>query len=108
MSGQLGENGLLDDRLMEALDLCLSCKACKAECPSSVDMSRLKSEVLQMRYKEKGIPFRDRMVRNSAQMAAGFSGWKASFINGVQNTALFKVGLDLIVAEDCRNMPVNL
>jgi len=90
MSGQLGEDGLLDDRLKEALDLCLSCKACKAECPSSVDMARLKSEVLQMRYDAKGVPARAKFIRNSAQLARRFSGALAPIVNAVQNTSVFK------------------
>ena len=45
-----------DDALHEALDLCLECKACKAECPMSVDMATLKSETLYHRYAQKGTP----------------------------------------------------
>lgn len=45
-----------DDALMEALDLCLECKACKSECPMSVDMATLKSEMLFHRYAQKGTP----------------------------------------------------
>ncbi len=47
---------LADDALMEALDLCLECKACKSECPMSVDMATLKSETLFHRYAAKGTP----------------------------------------------------
>ena len=47
---------LADDILMEALDLCLECKACKSECPMSVDMATLKSETLFHRYAAKGTP----------------------------------------------------
>jgi FAD/FMN-containing dehydrogenase/Fe-S oxidoreductase len=90
MSGQLGEKGLLDERLHEALDLCLSCKACKSECPSNVDMAKLKSEVWQKHYDANGIPRRDRLIRDSAQMAARLAGWTAPFVNGVQKTGLFR------------------
>ena len=45
-----------DDTLMEALDLCLECKACKSECPMSVDMATLKAETLFHRYARKGTP----------------------------------------------------
>ena len=51
MSGQLGPDALTSDRIHDVLDLCLSCKACKSECPNSVDMSRLKADVLQWRYR---------------------------------------------------------
>jgi len=61
MSNQL-DNGLTNDEVVDALDLCLSCKACKSECPSNVDMGKLKGEVWQKKYDEKGIPLRDRFA----------------------------------------------
>ncbi|HUQ83363.1 MAG TPA: FAD-linked oxidase C-terminal domain-containing protein [Gemmatimonadaceae bacterium] len=50
-----------DDGLHEALDLCLECKACKTECPLSVDMATLKSETLAHYYRRHGTPLRARM-----------------------------------------------
>jgi len=61
MSGKLGEAGLSDERVYEVLDLCLSCKACKAECPSAVDMARIKAEFTALYYDTHGIPLRARM-----------------------------------------------
>jgi FAD/FMN-containing dehydrogenase/Fe-S oxidoreductase len=48
--------------LYDILDLCLSCKGCKSECPSNVDMAKLKSEFLQHWYDANGVPLRARMV----------------------------------------------
>ena len=48
--------------IYEVLDLCLSCKACKSECPSSVDMAKLKAEFLQHYYDANGIPLRTRAI----------------------------------------------
>jgi FAD/FMN-containing dehydrogenase/Fe-S oxidoreductase len=48
--------------IYEILDLCLSCKGCKSECPSSVDMAKLKAEFLQHYYDKHGIPLRSRLV----------------------------------------------
>ena len=54
--------GLADDGLHEALDLCLSCKACAAECPAQVDMARMKVEALARRHRARGVPARTRAI----------------------------------------------
>lgn len=48
--------------IYEVLDLCIACKGCKAECPSGVDIAKLKSEFLQHWYDEHGIPLRTRLI----------------------------------------------
>lgn len=48
----------------DVMSLCLSCKACKSECPSNVDMAKLKAEFLQHYYDANGIPFRSRLIAN--------------------------------------------
>ena len=55
-------NPFLDNATFELLNECLSCKACKSECPSNVDMTRLKAEFLQHRFDVRGVPFRNYMV----------------------------------------------
>ncbi|GAB3256419.1 FAD-binding and (Fe-S)-binding domain-containing protein [Kineosporia babensis] len=50
-----------DERLHEILDLCLMCKACKAECPLGVDMAKLKSETLSHYHDQHGVPLRSRV-----------------------------------------------
>ena len=84
MSGQL-DQGLANPGLPEILDLCISCKACKAECPSSVDMARLKGEVMQHQFERYGISLKDRMIAKSADLARKFAGRKAGLINTVQS-----------------------
>lgn len=106
MSGQL-EGGLANDQLPEALDLCISCKACKAECPSSVDMARLKGEVMQYRYDRFGASWRDRMIGRSPQLARSFSGWKAIGINAIQKMPGIRQGLMKVMGMDRRRqLPV--
>jgi Fe-S oxidoreductase len=56
MTGELGEGGWSNETLHDALDLCLQCKACKSECPSNVDMAKLKAEVLHQSYKGRPVP----------------------------------------------------
>jgi FAD/FMN-containing dehydrogenase/Fe-S oxidoreductase len=54
--------------IYQVMDLCLSCKACKTECPSNVDVARLKAEFLQHYYDSHGIPLRTRMVANITRL----------------------------------------
>lgn len=58
-----------DDRMIkEVLDSCLACKGCKKECPSNVDMTRLRAELLQQYYDRNGTPLRSRLVARMAQI----------------------------------------
>ncbi|WP_266364798.1 FAD-binding and (Fe-S)-binding domain-containing protein [Tellurirhabdus rosea] len=58
------------EEVKDVLDLCLSCKGCKAECPSSVDMARMKAEFLQQQYDANGTPLRSRLVGNFTRLMA--------------------------------------
>jgi Fe-S oxidoreductase len=55
--------------IYEVMDLCLSCKGCKSECPSNVDMAKLKAEFLQHYYDENGVPLRSRLIANFATLS---------------------------------------
>ncbi|ANH79802.1 FAD-binding protein [Niabella ginsenosidivorans] len=57
-----GENPFNHPEIKEVMDLCLSCKACKSECPSGVDIAKLKAEFLQHYYDANGVPFRSRLI----------------------------------------------
>ncbi len=102
MSGQLNGEGLASERLRQVLDLCLSCKACKSECPSNVDMAKLKSEVSQLYYDKHGTSTRDKMIKNSAKAAAQFSGKMAGMVNALQQTSLFRNMLEKTAGFDAR------
>jgi len=83
LSGGIESAGLHDDRLHKTLDLCLECKACTAECPSAVDMTRLKAEFLAHWHQAHGIPLRTRMIGGIDRLnrlgsaAAPISNWIA-------------------------------
>ena len=62
ISGQLGPDAMASDALAETMDLCVSCKGCKRECPTGVDMARMKIEVLHQRRKRHGLPLRERLI----------------------------------------------
>ena len=57
-----GKTAFDKKEIYEILDLCISCKACKAECPSNVDMAKMKAEFMQHYYDVHGIPLRSRLV----------------------------------------------
>ena len=61
LSGKVPREDFTGKRLFEVLDLCLECKACKAECPSNVDMAKLKYEFLHHYYQANGLPLRNRL-----------------------------------------------
>jgi len=63
ISGQLGPDALASDEMMDTLKLCVSCKACRHECPVGVDMAKMKIEVLAARVATHGLSLRDRLVR---------------------------------------------
>ena len=69
ISGALPVDALTSDRLREVMDLCLECKACKTECPSNVDMAKLKYEFLDQYHKANGYPLRNRLLANIASLS---------------------------------------
>ncbi|APX94104.1 FAD-binding oxidoreductase [Halomonas sp. 1513] len=83
LSGQLGDHGLAGDDVKEALDLCVSCKGCKRDCPTGVDMAKFKIEARTARARAKGLSLRDRMVGELPRYAPWASRF-AGLVNGVE------------------------
>ncbi len=102
MSGQLGPDALEGDRIQDVLSLCLSCKACKSECPNAVDMAKLKSDVLQMRHDKHGTPFGTRLIAESPDMARRTAGLLAPLANFAQSLPPFKIIFEKITGIDRR------
>jgi FAD/FMN-containing dehydrogenase/Fe-S oxidoreductase len=75
LSGRVPKEEFTGKRLYEVLDLCLECKACKAECPSNVDMAKLKYEFLHHYYKANGLPLRNRIFGRIEQLNRVGSWW---------------------------------
>ena len=78
--------------LAAVMDLCLSCKACKSECPSNVDMARLKAEWEQHRHDSHGVPWRSRLVAGSAAMLR-----RAAIAPWAYNLAVTAPGVSAVV-----------
>ncbi|MGI9317099.1 MAG: FAD-binding and (Fe-S)-binding domain-containing protein [bacterium] len=64
ISGQLGEDAFYSDEMIETLKLCVGCKSCKRECPTGVDMARMKIEVDAARYRRHGHNLHQKLVAN--------------------------------------------
>jgi FAD/FMN-containing dehydrogenase/Fe-S oxidoreductase len=62
ISGQLGPDALASDAMLETLKLCVSCKGCRRECPTGVDMAKMKIEVLAAANARRGLSLRDRLI----------------------------------------------
>lgn len=80
--------------IYEVMDLCLSCKGCKSECPSNVDMAKLKAEFLQHYYDAHGVPFRSRLIANfsrSSRLGSIFPGLYNFMVQGAPGTLVKKI-----------------
>ncbi len=71
--------------IKEAMDLCLSCKGCKSECPSNVDVGKLKTEFQYQYQKANGVPFRTQLIGNFAKLNAFASKAKWLYSLGMQS-----------------------
>jgi Fe-S oxidoreductase len=82
-------NPFAHEEIKEVMDLCLSCKGCKSECPSNVDLGKLKQEWQYQYYREKGIPFRSRLIGNfaSGMKLASLMPWGYRLVFGNKVTA---------------------
>ncbi len=84
LSGQVPPADFTGRRLYEVMDLCLECKGCKAECPSNVDMAKMKYEFLHHYYKANGLPLRNRLFGHIGRLSwwgsrlAPLSNWIAA------------------------------
>ncbi|MFK7890259.1 MAG: FAD-binding and (Fe-S)-binding domain-containing protein [Granulosicoccus sp.] len=105
MSGQLGPDALASDDMQETMKLCVSCKACKRECPTGVDMSRMKLEVQAARAAKYGYSLQEQLVANLPRYAPWLSRapWVANLRNSIP--ALAKMTQSLTGLSAKRQLP---
>jgi len=101
LSGRLPAKEFTGQRLYEVMDLCLECKGCKAECPSNVDMAKLKYEFLLHYYRANGLPLRNRLFGRISRMNAVGSRVPA-LVNWLSNLAPSRWALERIAGIDRR------
>ena len=92
--------------IKEVMDLCLVCKACKSECPSNVDMAKLKMEFMYQYHKDNGIPLRSRMIGNFSALSeiASYVPWAYNLI--FKNKPLRKIANKVVGFHPERSIPL--
>ncbi|HEX5624818.1 MAG TPA: FAD-binding and (Fe-S)-binding domain-containing protein, partial [Saprospiraceae bacterium] len=100
MSGQLDDYGMDSPVLQDVLDLCLSCKACKSECPSNVDMAKLKSEVLHHQQKKNGLKLSDRLILMQDLLGKINTKYFSTAVNPLLKNSWFRRGLESLTGLD--------
>ena len=90
LSGLLPAEALTSERMYEVMDLCVECKSCKAECPSAVDMAKIKFEFLACYYEVHGTPLRVRLFGAVPALSRMASGPWAPLINAVMANGLVR------------------
>jgi FAD/FMN-containing dehydrogenase/Fe-S oxidoreductase len=99
LSGKVPQEEFTGKRLYEVMDLCLECKACKAECPSNVDMAKLKYEFLDHYHRANGLPLRNRIfggIEGLNRLGARLAPMSNWFVNSSLNRWLMEqlAGID--------------
>ncbi|MFN8345510.1 MAG: FAD-linked oxidase C-terminal domain-containing protein [Spirosomataceae bacterium] len=92
--------------IKEVYDLCLACKGCKGECPSNVDVAKLKMEFLQQYYDTNGVPMRSWLVGNFSKMTglASYVPWAYNLI--FKNAPLRRIANQVVGFHPDRTMPL--
>lgn len=100
LSGALPIDEIRSERMFDVLDLCLECKSCKSECPSNVDMAKIKYEFLDLYYQTHSIPLRSRLVANIHRLNSLAPGPLAPLANFVNRSAPSRWALDKFIGID--------
>ena len=97
MSGVLPPSEFTGKEMYEAMDLCIECKACKAECPSAVDMAKIKFEWLAQYYDVHGVPLRAKLFADFGRFGKLGSGALSPLANWGANLGLVRSGMEKVL-----------
>ncbi|HEY7221366.1 MAG TPA: FAD-linked oxidase C-terminal domain-containing protein [Candidatus Binatia bacterium] len=104
IAGRMPQEEFTGKRLYEVMDLCLECKACKAECPSNVDMAKLKYEFLDHYHRANGLPLRNKLF-GAIESLNRIGSALAPFSNWIANSSANRWLMELVAGID-RRRPV--
>jgi FAD/FMN-containing dehydrogenase/Fe-S oxidoreductase len=107
LAGDLSEDAMTGDDMAEVMDLCIQCKACKTECPSNVDMAKIKTEWLHHYWDDNPMPLRTRLFAHQPKLAGLVSGTPlASMVNWLgDRSALRTLGEKVLGVSAERSLP---
>ena len=104
LDGTLPPEEMTGERMREVMDLCVSCKACKTECPSQVDVASMKTEVLYQTGKKHGFSIRQRVTGNIRSQLA-LAARVPKLFNAVAGTKLARKAAGVIGIDERRSLP---
>jgi Fe-S oxidoreductase len=104
LEGTLPPEEMTGEKMKEVMDLCVSCKACKSECPSQVDVASMKTEVLSQMGQKYGFSMRQRITGHIRPQLA-LASLAPSLFNAVAGTRLARYAASLVGIDPRRNLP---
>jgi FAD/FMN-containing dehydrogenase/Fe-S oxidoreductase len=106
LTNSLKSNPFDHKEIYDVMDLCISCKACKSECPSNVDVAKLKAEFLQHYYDANGIPLRSKLIANITSLNRLGSAVPGLFNFFLKNTVFSGITKKFLGFAPKRNIPL--
>ena len=104
ISGALPLDAFTGRRMYEVMDLCIQCKSCKTECPSNVDMAKIKTEWLGHYWKANGLPMRTRLFGLLPQISRRVAGPMATFVNALNQSSPGRLLLEQLVGVSAKRI----
>lgn len=105
INGKIPQDALTSAAMLDVMDLCLECKGCKTECPSQIDMAKMKSEILFQHHQKNGLSLRSRLFGNIGRINQ-FASHFATLFNWVSSTRFSQFFLNWLGVAVERPLPL--